>query len=642
MSVFDGLGVRTIINAKGTATRLSGGILRPEVAAAMAEASQSCVDMAELQAAASRVIADVTGAEAGYIASGASACLLLATAACIAGLDPGRMARLPDTRGLRNEVIMVRSQRNFYDHAIRAAGATIVEVGLPDRYSGAGVRDAESWEIEDAITDNTAAIHYVADAAAQPPLAEVVAIARRYKIPVFVDAAAQLPPQSNLKRFIAEGADLVAFSGGKVIGGPQASGMLAGIAVHILIGRLPIAFGLDLPPANPPDTLALLLHHAGEARLAPFLMASGIAAVCIAGSQIRKHFPAPLLALATAVAVAAVFDPGASIFPRTEALSGNAGLAWPSPDPANMAALLPVALSIAFLCLAQTAVVLRSGRHDSAETRRNAFGAVGIANIAVACIGGFGVNSSPPRTQLLRDSEAHSQLAGFGAALIGVLLVLFGAGLIRALPSAALAGVLIYIAYHLFTNAALEELIRRSPREGFLALATAALIIVMPLGIGLPVAILLSLLHASLPLFHAEVVELRNVPGTTIWWHQPASEHAKAGSSEPLVLGLTSPINFANAAGIVGRIRGTVAACPAPPTLLVLECAGVLAVDLSGADLLMELIRDLRARSIPVAIARLESDEAQQDMVRNGLLDCLGRENLFLSVSEAVSAHAER
>lgn len=419
-------------------------------------------------------------------------------------------------------------------------------------------------------------------------------------------------------------------------------GMLAGIAVHILIGRLPIAFGLDLPAANPPDTLALLLRHAGEARLAPFLMAGGIAAVCIAGSHIRKHFPAPLLTLAVAVAVAAVFDPDASIFPRTEVLSGSTGLAWPPPDPASMAALLPVALSIAFLCLAQTAVVLRSGRHDSAEARRNAFGAVGLANVAVACLGGFGVNSSPPRTQLLRDSEAHSQLAGLGAALIGVLLVLFGAGLIRALPSAALAGVLIYIAYHLFTNAALEELIRRSPREGVLALATAALIIVMPLGIGLPVAILLSLIHASLPLFHAEVVELRNVPGTTIWWHQPASEHVRAGSSEPLVLGLTSPINFANAAGIVGRIRGTVTACPAPPRLLVLECAGVLAVDLSGADLLMELIRDLRARSIPVAIARLESDEAQQDMARNGLLDCLGRENLFLSVSEAVSANAAR
>jgi len=228
MTVYDALGVTPIINAKGTATRLSGGIMRPEVSAAMVEASQSCVDMAELQAAASREIAKATRAEAGYVASGASACLLLAAAACIAGNDLGRMARLPDTRGMKNEIIMMRSQRNFYDHAIRAAGATIVEVGLPDRYAGAGVRDAESWEIEDAITERTAAIFYVADAASQPSLKTVTTIAKKHKLPVIVDAAAQLPPQSNLKRFIAEGADLVAYSGGKALGGPQASGMLCG------------------------------------------------------------------------------------------------------------------------------------------------------------------------------------------------------------------------------------------------------------------------------------------------------------------------------------------------------------------------------------------------------------------------------
>lgn len=228
MTIFETLGVRTIINAKGPATRLSGGILAPEVAAAMAEASQACVDIAELQAAASARIAEATGAEAGYIASGASACLLLAAAASVTGLDPGRMARLPDTRAMKSEAIMVRSQRNFYDHAIRAAGLTIVEVGLPDRYAGAGVRDAEVWEIEDAIGERTAAIYYVADSAARPPLAEVVAVARRHDVPVIVDAAAQLPPQANLRRFIAEGADLVAFSGGKAIGGPQASGILCG------------------------------------------------------------------------------------------------------------------------------------------------------------------------------------------------------------------------------------------------------------------------------------------------------------------------------------------------------------------------------------------------------------------------------
>ena len=228
MSVYERFGVRTIVNAKGTATRLSGGIMRQEVSAAMVEASRHCVDMAELQAAASKVIAKATGAEAGYVASGAAACLMLGAAACIAGLDLGRMARLPDTRGMKNEIIMIRSQRNFYDHAIRAAGATIIEVGLPDRYAGAGVRDAESWEIADAISERTAAIFYVANTQSQPPLKSVSILAKRHRIPVIVDAAAQLPPQINLKHFIAEGADLVAFSGGKALGGPQASGILCG------------------------------------------------------------------------------------------------------------------------------------------------------------------------------------------------------------------------------------------------------------------------------------------------------------------------------------------------------------------------------------------------------------------------------
>ena len=228
VNIYAKLGVRTIINAKGPATRLSGGPLRPDVSAAMVEASRQCVEIDALQAAASARIAAVTGAEAGYVASGAAACLLLAAAACVAGLEPQRMARLPDTRGLKDEVIMVRSQRNFYDHAIRSAGVRIVEVGLPDRYAGAGVRDAEAWEIAAAINENTAAVFYVADRRARPPLAEVVAVAHAAKVPVIVDAAAQLPPQSNLRRFIAEGADLVAFSGGKAIGGPQASGILCG------------------------------------------------------------------------------------------------------------------------------------------------------------------------------------------------------------------------------------------------------------------------------------------------------------------------------------------------------------------------------------------------------------------------------
>lgn len=227
-NIYERFGVRTIINAKGTSTRVSGGIMAAEVADAMHEATQHCVDMNELQASASGIIAEITGAEAGLVTSGAAAGLLLGTAACVAGLDPAKMNRLPNTRGMANEVVMVRSQRNLYDHAVRQAGVKLIEVGLADRYSGAGVRDAEPWEVADAIGEKTACVFYVAGAQSRPSFSEVVAAAHDAGVPVLVDAAAQLPPAGNLRRFIDEGADLVAFSGGKAILGPQGTGILAG------------------------------------------------------------------------------------------------------------------------------------------------------------------------------------------------------------------------------------------------------------------------------------------------------------------------------------------------------------------------------------------------------------------------------
>ena len=174
----------------------------PEIAAAMHDATQHCVDMAQLQGRASEIIAETTGAEAGMVTAGASAGLLLGTAACLAGLDPARMNRLPDTTGMRDEAVVVRSQRNFYDHAVRAAGARLVEVGLADRFSGAGVRDAEPWEIDDAIGERTACVFYVAQPSSRPSLAAVTEVAHANGVPVLVDAASQLPPTRNLRRFL--------------------------------------------------------------------------------------------------------------------------------------------------------------------------------------------------------------------------------------------------------------------------------------------------------------------------------------------------------------------------------------------------------------------------------------------------------
>ena len=130
MHIYEKLGVRRVINARSFSTKAGGCALPAEVLDAMVAASDSCVRMEDLQEAASRVISEITGAEAGIVTSGASAALTLAAAASIAGLDVALMNRLPDTGGMNNEIIVHRAHRNDYDHALRAAGARLVEVGF--------------------------------------------------------------------------------------------------------------------------------------------------------------------------------------------------------------------------------------------------------------------------------------------------------------------------------------------------------------------------------------------------------------------------------------------------------------------------------------------------------------------------------
>lgn len=253
--IFERLRLVRVINATGTVTRLGASPIDPQVIAAMAAAAQSSVDMGELQGRASEAISLLTGAEAGIVTSGAMAGLLVGAAACIAGFDAAKMAQLPDTAGMRNEFIVPRSHRNSYDHGVRAAGARLIEVGLPDRLTACGVRDTEAWEIEDAIGERTAGILYLARINSRPSLAAVVRVAHAANLPVLVDAAAQLPPASNLRRFIDEGADLVVFSGGKGIGGPSASGILCGrrrLVASALLQQLDLDYRYEewQPPAQ--------------------------------------------------------------------------------------------------------------------------------------------------------------------------------------------------------------------------------------------------------------------------------------------------------------------------------------------------------------------------------------------------------
>ncbi len=228
MSIFDRWGLEPILNASGAVTRLGGAPMPEAVLEAFCAAARDSVPLDALHGAASRIIAEATGAEAGLVVGGAAAALTLGTAAILTGYDLGRMERLPHCDGFPHEFVVAREQRNGYDHAVRAAGARLVEVGFNEIVAGAGVRRTEAWEYEAAFGPLTAGVLYVYDPRSRPPLDELVDRAHRRGLPVLVDAAGELPPRSNLRDILAAGADLVAFSGGKAIRGPQGTGILCG------------------------------------------------------------------------------------------------------------------------------------------------------------------------------------------------------------------------------------------------------------------------------------------------------------------------------------------------------------------------------------------------------------------------------
>jgi D-glucosaminate-6-phosphate ammonia-lyase len=221
------LGVRTFINAGGTFTALTGSLMRPEVVAAIQVASKKFVRLEDLHEAVGARIASLIGCEAALVTSGCASALMLATAACLTGDDPRKMRALPDTTGLKTEVIVQKTHRVNYDHAIRNTGVKLVEVETRD-------------ELTNAIGERTAMMFFLnsSDPRGKVHHEEFVAIAKSRGVPTLIDAAADVPPVENLWKYTRMGFDLVGFSGGKGLRGPQSSGLLLGRKDLIKAARL--------------------------------------------------------------------------------------------------------------------------------------------------------------------------------------------------------------------------------------------------------------------------------------------------------------------------------------------------------------------------------------------------------------------
>lgn len=230
---YNSLGIKKVINAAGTYTKYGGSLVSNEVMRAMEVASRNFVDIDELLQKTGEYIAKSIAVEAALITAGAAAGLTLSVAACMAGSKPEYIKALPNTEGMKNEIIIMRCHRNQYDNAMITAGAKFIEIG--------NAIETHAWELEAVIGEKTAAIVFFIQSEmleASLSLSKVIEIAHAKNIPVIVDAAAELPPIENLKKFTNMGADIVLFSGGKDIRGPQSSGLMLGKKDTINVCRL--------------------------------------------------------------------------------------------------------------------------------------------------------------------------------------------------------------------------------------------------------------------------------------------------------------------------------------------------------------------------------------------------------------------
>src|SRR6266852_140897 len=233
-NVYEELGVTTVINGQGTMTVLGGSLMRPEVEAVMALAGRHFVSVPELEVAAGKRIAEMLKLPEGYgaiVTSGAAAAMQSGLAGILTGDNPKFIEQLPDLTGMKSEVIIQKSHRNPFDHQLRSTGVKLVEVESHD-------------DLKKAITPQTAMMHFsnFADTEGQIEVEEWVKLAHENQIPAFIDAAADTPPVSHLWDYANMGYDLIAFSGGKAIRGPQCAGLLIGrkdLVAYALLNNSP-------------------------------------------------------------------------------------------------------------------------------------------------------------------------------------------------------------------------------------------------------------------------------------------------------------------------------------------------------------------------------------------------------------------
>jgi MFS superfamily sulfate permease-like transporter len=421
---------------------------------------------------------------------------------------------------------------------------------------------------------------------------------------------------------------------------PVTIGFLAGISIHIIVGQAPEILGVDVPHGRLPSEVMELVRQLPHANPYPVAIGLAVLVVAIAAERISRLVPGALIGLLLASVAVAVFGLQAhGVKTLGTLVLEPPRLAIDLPNWREFTRLASVAVIVAIICVMQTAAVVRSfpDNPSQPENVSRDFAAVGLGSILAAAVGAFAVNTSPPRTAVVQESGGKSQLVSLLAIVIAVAIALLASGAFAYVPTAALSGILVFIGVRIFRVATMRVIYQHGGYEFLLVLASAACVVLLPIETGVTMSILLSLVHSIYIIARPDCAVLSRVPGTTVWWQQPAGS---PGEHEPgvLVFAPGAPIHFTNAAYVRGRLRHEIAAMREPCRLVVIEAHGVIDIDFTGSQVLQQEIAELRERGIRVVWARIESERAERAAVTTGLVAALGPDCVFKSVEEAIRA----
>ena len=420
---------------------------------------------------------------------------------------------------------------------------------------------------------------------------------------------------------------------------PVLTGFMAGIAAHILLSQAPAALGLPEESGDVYHRLGQLAGAIGHTNAVAAAIALCVLALTMGAERLSPRLPGALIALAGATIAVSALGLARHGLPVLGALPGGLPRpVWPRLHPESLLPLVSLTGIVGLVVMVQTAAVTRSfGAGDADPDVDRDYIGVGAANVLAGVFGAFPVNASPPRTAAVSEAGGKSQVGGLAAAGAVLLLAAFGGSLLADTPTAALAGVLFFVAQRIFKLRDFVHLMRRAPAEFALAALTAVLIVLLPIQTGVAIGIFLSLVHGVFTITRARVIPFEQVAGTTVWWPAPP-DRLGAAAGDVLVIGFQAPLSFLNAFAFRRDVEMAIAAKGRRPRLLVLEASSIVEVDFTAAEVLSDAIRKARSDGVEFAIARLESVRAASKLERFGVLDVLGPHHLFHSVQEAIAA----